>query len=369
MSHASVTRGVAVDRTTSLMDCEPLARDSGHAADDGGWARSVAAMGTQIARARKGEGLLPVTLVPPAPASSEKETSSEWTTLLSALLSLAQKPNATPSWWVSEMPFRASLQTWTALGVHGLAGTAVSPDVQEPATHVHITLAGWGQCRGQDGQVRVSGPGNVHFGSKEELASSLSLPEESPRWTFARIEISHPYFQHRIAEQAGKLGQSINIGIDDTLTSSLLRLVRSEILKGFHEPADAERALFDFVLSFEQWARRKADGTREIERLMEETRACVVAKLPKAIDVGTLAARFGMSRCHFSHYFRRVTGMTPGRFATEIRLHKVEEMLLETREPLKIVADACGFANPNHLCKVFRRHRQITPTVFRQRAR
>jgi AraC-like DNA-binding protein len=31
--------------------------------------------------------------------------------------------------------------------------------------------------------------------------------------------------------------------------------------------------------------------------------------------------------------------------------------------------DACGFANANHLCKVFRRFRHITPIAFRQALR
>jgi AraC-like DNA-binding protein len=299
----------------------------------------------------------------------EQAPPAVWTTVLNAILDLAHKPATTPPWWDSEMPFRASLQTWTSLGIHRLAGTPPASVAPTPATYLQVTISGWGQCRGEDGRQRPSGPGRVHFGSREELEASLSLPENSPGWTFARIEFSHPYFQQRIAEQAKRMGQSIDMGPDDALAASLLRLVRAEILKNLHEPADAERALFEFVLSFEQWARRKADGTREIERLMDETRACVLAKLPRAIDVGSLASRFGMSRCHFSHYFRRITGMTPGRFATEIRLGKVEEMLLETREPLKVVADACGFANPNHLCKVFRRLRQVTPTVFRQKTR
>jgi AraC family transcriptional regulator len=61
--------------------------------------------------------------------------------------------------------------------------------------------------------------------------------------------------------------------------------------------------------------------------------------------------------------------MTPAHFATEVRIQKVERMLLDTHEPLKTIAVACGFANANHLCKVFRRFRQYTPTAFRRELR
>ena len=102
---------------------------------------------------------------------------------------------------------------------------------------------------------------------------------------------------------------------------------------------------------------------------MEDVRSHVLAMLPEAVEVTELAAKFGMSRGHFSHFFRKRTGMTPSHFATQVRIQAVEKMLLSTREPLKTIADACGFANANHLCKVFRRFRHFTPTSFRHALR
>ena len=356
---------LVMDSASSLLTREPK-----RSLPDTGWSRSIVRIADHVPPEPKNKGVTPSPLaVAPEPSALSEQEMSEWKALLSPLLSLAQQTGPTPPWWDAKMPFRASLQTWTARGLHLLAGMSSPPVVRGPATTLQITTAGWGQYRGDDGEHRTCGPGKVLFGSNETLATSLSWPEESQPWTFARLEIFHPYFHQRIAEQAQKLGQGFTIRPDDALTASLLRLVRAEILKGFREPPDAERALFDFVLSFEQWARGKIDGTREIERLLADTRSCVLAKLPRAIDVESLAARFGMSRCHFSHYFRRITGMTPGHFATEVRLQRVEELLRETRDPLKCIADACGFANPNHLCKVFRRLRHVTPTVFRQKER
>jgi transcriptional regulator GlxA family with amidase domain len=40
-------------------------------------------------------------------------------------------------------------------------------------------------------------------------------------------------------------------------------------------------------------------------------------------------------------------------------------MLLAMREQLKAISDACGFANANHLRKVFRRFRPFTPPALR----
>jgi len=208
--------------------------------------------------------------------------------------------------------------------------------------------------------------GKGFFDLGDGTAIAHALPKDSPGWTFVQIEIYHPYLQFRLSEQVKGMGQLIELRPHESLTSSVLRLVRAEILHDFKDAYESERALFDFVLDFEQRMRKRVDGTRQARELMEDARAYVLSRLPKATEVGTLAAKFGMSRCHFSHYFRRMTGITPGHFATEVRLQKVEAMLLETREPLKRIADACGFANQNHLCKVFRRFRRITPTMYRK---
>jgi transcriptional regulator GlxA family with amidase domain len=44
-------------------------------------------------------------------------------------------------------------------------------------------------------------------------------------------------------------------------------------------------------------------------------------------------------------------------------------MLVDTRVPLKQIADACGFAIANHFCKVFRRFRRLSPPSYRRVAR
>lgn len=51
--------------------------------------------------------------------------------------------------------------------------------------------------------------------------------------------------------------------------------------------------------------------------------------------------------------------------ATEVRVHEATRLLRETREPLKQIADACGFANANHFCKVFRRFQHVSPAAYR----
>lgn len=156
---------------------------------------------------------------------------------------------------------------------------------------------------------------------------------------------------------------------DGAFTACALRLVRGAIKKDFRDRFEVELALFEFVLAYERWAHQPSDSSGEGQRLVEVVRSRIVASLPKAFAVDALAAEYGMSRSHFSHFFRARTGLTPARFATEVRIHAATRLLLDTRSPVKRIADVCGFANANHFCKVFRRLQHLSPAAYRQAIR
>src|SRR4029079_7009081 len=95
-------------------------------------------------------------------------------------------------------------------------------------------------------------------------------------------------------------------------------------------------------------------------------RAWVLADPKRDLSVRALAAEYGMSRSHFSHFFRAQTGQTPARLLVETRVQQAARMLLDTDASLKQVADACGFSNPNHFNRVFRRFQHISPGAYRK---
>jgi AraC-like DNA-binding protein len=177
----------------------------------------------------------------------------------------------------------------------------------------------------------------------------------------------------RISKQVGATGPLIDVAPDGPLAASSARLVRGAIKKDFSNRFEVELALFEFLLSCEQAAQQTRDSSRgspdDGRQLLDAVRSRIVAGLPKALDVHAVAAEYGMSRTHFSHLFRARTGLTPAHFATEVRIHEAARLLLETHTPLKQIADACGFANANHFCKVFRRVQHVSPKAYRRTIR
>ena len=291
-----------------------------------------------------------------------------WGPILHQIVELVRTPAAPPAWWTPTALFCGGIETRTDSDGHYRDGDSQREVPAAPGIYVQLSLAGWGhfQVQGEASQRVMAGRVVLATNSSEHRRY---LPEESPGWTFVWLGIHHPYLRDRLAKQMAITGSVLDLPPNGALTANLLRLVRGAIRKDFRDRFEAEIALFEFVLTFERWAQQSAESISDGQSLMDEVRSCIVARLPKAIGVHTLAAEFGMSRSHFSHYFRERTGLTPAHFSTEVRVEQATRMLRETRDPLKAIADACGFASANHLCKVFRRLRHLSPASLRQECR
>jgi AraC-like DNA-binding protein len=289
----------------------------------------------------------------------------EWASALHELTELSRTPEPAPAWWTPKTAFFGSIETrtdptsyyWDGMKRLGLRDT--------PLCFFQLTMAGWGQFQLYGQAPRQVLPG-MGFFAVIPSEHRYFLPQESPGWTFGWIGIYHPYLVERIAKQVLATDPLVRVEPDGLLAAAALRLLRGAIKKDFRDRYDVELALIEFVIAYERCIYPSQDGPGEGQRLLSEIRNRVVVALPEVIDVNTLAAEYGMSRTHFSHFFRSRTGMTPAHFATGVRVHQAARMLLDTRFPLKQIADACGFADANHLCKVFRRFQHLSPASYRR---
>ncbi len=86
------------------------------------------------------------------------------------------------------------------------------------------------------------------------------------------------------------------------------------------------------------------------------------------MSVEKLAAHCHMSTKYFQTHFRRRCGITPGKFLNDLRMNYVSRLLECTAMKLSSIAEAAGFYDASHLCRVFRQQTGITPDAFRSGA-
>jgi AraC-like DNA-binding protein len=286
-----------------------------------------------------------------------------WATRLQRLVEASARAHEGPAWWTPANAYFGSVETRTDPRSYYWDGMKRVSRRDAPLVFFQFTFAGFGQFELHGRPPQRVGPGTGFF-AVVPSRHRYFLPEASPGWTFAWIGIYHPYLLRRIARQVATTGPIVHAPPSSPLVTHLVRLVRGAFIKDFRDRFAVEEALLSFTHAFERVAQagHDADG----EGLLESVRARTLRNLRARLDVTELAGEYGMSRTAFSHEFRARTGLSPARFMTEVRVQAAARLLVTTRLGLAVIAEECGFANPNHFGKTFRRLRHVSAGAYRR---
>lgn len=83
------------------------------------------------------------------------------------------------------------------------------------------------------------------------------------------------------------------------------------------------------------------------------------------ISADQLSMEVGLSKEKLQAGLQILKGHTLARYIQQVRLDKAKEILTNTNDPVKAVADAAGFVNESHFCKVFKKIHFISPVQYR----
>lgn len=110
---------------------------------------------------------------------------------------------------------------------------------------------------------------------------------------------------------------------------------------------------------------RGARGSNGLdERRLQRAMDYIHANLTKEITVENLAAAASLSRFHFSRMFKAATGQSPRRFIGRLRLDLSRSLLMQGRS-IADVAHDCGFSSESNFVRSFRRVTGVTPGRYR----
>ncbi|MBR2460647.1 MAG: helix-turn-helix transcriptional regulator [Clostridia bacterium] len=102
------------------------------------------------------------------------------------------------------------------------------------------------------------------------------------------------------------------------------------------------------------------DGfTRSIQYIYENYRQHI------SIEELTRIAR--MSRTAYMVRFKRVTGVTPGKFQSNYRVELAKQMLSDTSAHISEIAADVGCFDASHFVRIFSAQCGVTPGEYRQR--
>ncbi len=87
--------------------------------------------------------------------------------------------------------------------------------------------------------------------------------------------------------------------------------------------------------------------------------------LSENVSLASVSEEVQISQFHFCRLFKQSTGMTPHAYLIQQRVERAKQLLKRKEGSMLDIAIECGFANPSHFAKHFRKHTGISPKQFR----
>ncbi|MCI8809494.1 MAG: helix-turn-helix transcriptional regulator [Oscillibacter sp.] len=109
---------------------------------------------------------------------------------------------------------------------------------------------------------------------------------------------------------------------------------------------------------------RSEQTAGELPELVESAIAIIQEEFPFLEGLDELAERLEVSKAHLSRSFSRKTGISPGKYITQVRISYAKLLLQEEDASITYAAEASGFANANYFAKVFRRETGMSPSEY-----
>jgi len=114
--------------------------------------------------------------------------------------------------------------------------------------------------------------------------------------------------------------------------------------------------------------RLKLEPTRSGLAPWQERRVkeMMMADLARNIGLAELAMACRLSPSYFSTAFKRSVGYPPYKWLLMKRLERVQDLILNTKQPLCEIALDTGFADQSHLTRIFSQHIGSSPGAWRR---
>ena len=112
--------------------------------------------------------------------------------------------------------------------------------------------------------------------------------------------------------------------------------------------------------------RESAMPISPVTALIARAQAFIDAHAAENIKTADVVAAIGVSRSLLDLRFREFRGETLFHAITARRLNEVKSLLDKTNLSIRAITSRCGFANPNHLKNLFRRHFGTSMRIYRK---
>jgi AraC-like DNA-binding protein len=120
----------------------------------------------------------------------------------------------------------------------------------------------------------------------------------------------------------------------------------------------------------EQFSFLSKKTDRRYSRLAWDAICLIEKEYAYLYGIDDLADRLEVSKHHLIRMFTADTGISPGKYLVQVRMHHAKIMLQSGEDtPLEIIAGACGYSCANYFSKAFKKQTGMTPSEYTKASR
>lgn len=205
-----------------------------------------------------------------------------------------------------------------------------------------------------------SEPGaRLNFSGREirpEGNEIILIPPYTPFSTFCEAPFDHLYIHFNAERPYSQVKPGVMV-FDRSICGTLDLLLNSETFS-----AAAVYALLFSVLAAIPKSRFAGDDSPTDDRILRS-----MSLLSQGLSNSVICRKIGMSSGNFQRCFKQETGVTPFRYAMQLRMEKAGTLLTTTREDIPSIARACGFPDRYTFSKSFKKQFGVPPAQYRSR--
>ncbi|HEM5208602.1 TPA: AraC family transcriptional regulator [Streptococcus suis] len=83
------------------------------------------------------------------------------------------------------------------------------------------------------------------------------------------------------------------------------------------------------------------------------------------LSVSSTAQLLNINRSYLTTIFKQFSNQTPKDYLLQLRMKRAKELILQTLEPIQIIAYSVGYSDPLYFSKAFKNYFHMSPTDFR----
>jgi len=102
--------------------------------------------------------------------------------------------------------------------------------------------------------------------------------------------------------------------------------------------------------------------------IVQKAIATMQTELESSLDAQALARELKVSYSSFRHTFQQHTGSSPHQYLLELRLVRARNLLTQTPQSVKEIAQHVGFDDEHYFCRFFKLKTGLTPGQWRARS-